>query len=64
MRISPDKTLTITYRNEEEADVEGNVATMPFSVFYVTLRIEMSHFELDINNKHYYVRYIYSKHPK
>ena len=64
MRIGSDRTLTITYRNEEEVDIEGNMATMPFSLFYVTLRIEMSHLEFDINNKHYYVRYLYSKHPK
>lgn len=59
MRISDEKILTITYRNEEEVDIEGSMMTMPFSLFYVNLRIEMSHFELDFNNKHYLIRYMY-----
>ena len=33
MRLGSDRTLTITYRNEEEVDIEGNMATMPFSLF-------------------------------
>ena len=35
---------------------------MPFSLFQVNLRFELSHFEMDIEDQHIIVRYNYHQH--
>ena len=57
-----DGIINVTYRNEQLLDVDGKMTLMPFSLFDVNFRFELSHFEMDIDDKHYLIRFIYHQH--
>ena len=57
IRISKDDVVTITHRNQTELPLFGDIRLAPFSTFKMEFVFELTHFELDIDGKHYIVRF-------
>lgn len=51
--------LTCTYRTFSDLDIEGSLRLLPFDIFNVSLRVEISHVEFDIGGRHCMVRFLY-----
>jgi len=37
--------------------IDGNLGLLPFSHFHMEFNFELSHFEMDVNGVHSYIRY-------
>ena len=54
--------ITVTFRGSKELNMIGDMTWMPFGLLYLEFNYEISHFEIDIDNKHYLVRYNFMQH--